>query len=320
MQFIKNVQNFASQYELWGKGSKIIVGVSGGPDSACLLNVFFILSKKYDFKLQIAHLNYRLRGQDSTDDENFVKELGKKYKLEVHILRPNKKLYVGNLESKLRDIRYEYFEKIRKELAFDFVAVAHNQNDQAETVLMRIIRGTGLNGLGAMRPKAENIIRPLLNVGRTEIIAYLKENKLIYRIDKSNEETDFLRNKIRHKLLPYLKDEFNPSIVKTISEMAYPVACDYDFILKNSESFVRAVCKNKKAAFVADVFLSLHESLQRQILRGFFEKLCGQVKDIEYKQIEEIRKIIKSDKNKAKMAVIGGLSVSKKGVRIEIFC
>ncbi len=319
-KIIKNIQNFSSQYNLWSKGSKIIIGVSGGPDSICLLDILYFLSKKYDFELQIAHVNYRLRGKDAVDDEKLVKEFGKKYKLKVNVLKPKKSSYVGNIENALRDIRYEYFEELRNESGFDFIAVAHNQNDQAETVLMRIIRGAGLNGLRAMRPRSGKLIRPLLKVSRAEILSYLKENKLTYRIDKTNQLVDIMRNRIRHGALPYLEKEFNPSIIKTLSELAYSVTDDYDFIEKGAERFAISVCTDNQVSFVESDFLILHISMQRQVLRQIFSLLCGQIKNIKYSHIEEIRKVIRSGKSKTKIAIIGGLKISKKGARIEIFC
>ncbi len=319
-RFIKNIQNFSAQYSLWEKGSKILVGVSGGPDSVCLLDVLSFLAKKYDFELQIAHVNYGLRGQDSRDDEKLIKELGKKYKLKVNILRPRKDLYKGNIENSLRNVRYAYFEDLRNKLQFDFIAVAHNQNDQAETVLMKMLRGTGLNGLAAMRPKSTSVIRPLLQITKVEILAYLKEKNLTYRMDKSNQQLDILRNKVRHEVIPYFEKKFNAAIVKNLSDLAYSVADDYDFIQKNAERFALSVCMDKQACFFDNDFLVLHESVQRQALRQIFLKLQGQFADIEYSHIEEIRKVIKSGKNKTKIANIGGLKISKKGAKIEIFC
>ncbi len=320
MQFIKNIQNFSAQYDLWQKGSKIVVGVSGGPDSVCLLEVLVFLAKKYDFELQIAHVNHGLRGKDSLEDEKFVQELGKKYELNVNVLKPNEKSFKGNLENSLREIRYAYFEKLRKQFKFDFIAVAHNQNDQAETVLMKIFRGAGLNGLSGMRPKNGKIIRPLLQTNRAEIMAYLKEKKLTYCIDKSNEQTDFMRNKIRHEALPYLEKEFNPSLVKNLSALAFSVADDYAFLEKRAEKFVNSIYKEKKIVFEDSVFLNLPQSIQRQAIRQIFVKLLSQAQDVEYGHIEEFRKVIKSSKSKTKVAKIGGLKISKKGAKVEIFC
>jgi len=315
---IKNIQNFTFQNNLWEKGSKIVLGVSGGPDSVCLSDVLNKLAKKYDFKLHIAHVNYNLRGEDSKKDEFFVKELGKKYGIGVSVFVSKKSEYKGNLENNLRKIRYDYFEQIRKKLDFDIIAVAHNQDDQAETVLMRVIRGSGLNGLSSMKAKSENIIRPMLKISRNEILNYLKKNKIKYRIDKSNANTKFTRNSIRHSLIPYLEKNFNPSIKKTLNQWSFSVADDYEFINKNAERFVAYICKNKGAEFSVKKFLVLHIAIQRQALRTIFQQLKKTMTDIENQQIEEIIKIIKSTKSKNQKALIGGLKISKKGDKVSM--
>lgn len=314
---IKNIQNFAFQNNLWKKGTKIVLGISGGPDSVCLLDIFDKLSKKYDFELHIVHVNYNLRGKDSKKDELFVKDLAKKYKIAINVLSSRKK-NKGNLENNLRKIRYDYFEKIRKKLKFDIIAVAHNQDDQAETVLMRIIRGAGLNGLSAMKAKNGKITRPLLSISRKEILDYLKKNKLKYRIDKSNTNTKFTRNAVRHKLIPFLEKNFNFSIKKTLSQWSFSVADDYEFINKNAEGLTNNICKGNCVKFSAKKFLKLHGAIQRQTLRNVFQKLKTTV-DVDNQQIEEMSKIIRSTKNKSQKSLIGGLNILKKGDKVIMF-
>lgn len=318
-QFVKKIQNFAFQNDLWFKKAKIIAGVSGGPDSVCLLHVLIHLAEKYDFELHIAHVNYGLRGEESKKDELLVRGLAKKYGIKMNVLAPKKSLFKGNLESSLRNIRYEYFEKLRKELKYDLVAVAHNQDDQAETVLMRIIRGSGLNGLGAMKAKTGFVIRPLLKTSKKEILAFLKQKKMKFRIDKTNLDIKFMRNSVRHKLIPYLEKNFNPSIRKTLCDWSFSVADDYDFIAQNAQVFATAACKNKCAHFSVKEFLCEHGALQRQIIRNIIQEIKGETDDIESKQVEEMIKLIKSVKNKAQKANIGGLNISKKGDKVDIF-
>lgn len=319
-QLIKTIQNFAFQNNLWGKNSKIIIGVSGGSDSSCLLDILSKLKPKYDLTIHIAHVNYGLRDKDSDQDEDFVKKLAINYDLPISILKVKKGLFKGNLENNLREVRYDFFEKLRSELNFDFIAVAHNQDDQAETVLMRIIRGSGLNGLSAMKAKAKTVIRPLLQTSKKDILAYVKQNKLKYRTDKSNFDTKFTRNSIRHKLLPYLEKNFNPSIKETLSQWSLNVADDYAFIETFAESFASAKCKDKCANFTIQEFEQFAPSIRRQVLRDIYLQLKNQVRDIDNKQIEELLKVIRSTKSKSQKATIGGLNISKKGDKIVIFC
>lgn len=319
-QFIKTIQNFTFQHDLWKKNAKIIVAVSGGSDSVCLLSVLAKLSPKYDLALHVAHVNYGLREDDSKKDEIFVTKLAEKYALPVTTLIVKNANEKGNLENNLRNIRYDYFEKLRKELKFDLVAVAHNQDDQAETVLMRVLRGSGLNGLVAMRSKNEKIIRPLLRTSKKDILAYLKENKLKFRTDESNANLDFTRNKIRHELLPYLEKNFNPNIKKTLTQWSSVVADDYDYISSSAKIFKDTDVKSGKFCFSSAKFLKLSIAMQRQELRSIFCGLKNGMQDIEVGQIEEVLKLIKSSKSKTSKASVGGLKILKKGDSIEIFC
>jgi len=157
----KKVQNTIFQHNLFSRGAKIILAVSGGPDSVCMLDIFTKIRRKYNLQLIIVHVNYALRGRDSEKDGKLVRKLAKKYNIPFFVLQPKIKNQ-ANLENQLRDIRYAFFEKIRLENNFDLISVAHNLNDQVETFLMRVIRGAGLQGLSAMKHKNGNVIRPLL--------------------------------------------------------------------------------------------------------------------------------------------------------------
>jgi tRNA(Ile)-lysidine synthase len=319
--FIKKIQTFSKRFDLWKEGSKIVVGVSGGPDSVCLLGVLNKLKEKYNLDILVAHVNYGLRGDESIEDEKFTEELVKKLGLKIEKLNLNSlKIDNSNLESELRDIRYNFFKKIRKENNFDVIAVAHNQDDQAETVLMRMIRGAGLQGLGSIRPRNEKIIRPLLKTSRKEIINYLKEGNLDYRIDSTNEDIKFFRNKIRHNLIPYLEEEYNPVIKETLSGVAESIVDDYDFINKNTEKVIYKVCTiaENKAEISVQGIKKLHPALQRQVLRQSIFKIKKSLIDVQNSHIEEILKIIKSQKGKSQKLSFKGLKLVRKGDKITI--
>ncbi|PIR73254.1 MAG: tRNA lysidine(34) synthetase TilS [Candidatus Moranbacteria bacterium CG10_big_fil_rev_8_21_14_0_10_35_21] len=307
----KTIQNTIFQNNLLEKDSRIVLGVSGGPDSVCLLNILFNLQKKYSLELIIAHVNYGLRGKDSEQDERFVKTLAEKYGLEMAILKPKIKAK-KNLENNLRDIRYIFFEKIRKNNNFDLIAVAHNLDDQVETFLMRLIRGSGLSGLAGMKYQNEKIIRPLLGTTRKEILEYLKKNKLNYRIDKTNAEDLFLRNKIRNKLIPYLKKEFNPNITETIFAETQSIGEDYDFIFSSAQKY------NFSQFLSAKKILSFHPAIQKTILRQKIADLKSNLKNIEVSHIEEILKIIKSTKSKHQVVIFKELKITRKGDKVVI--
>jgi tRNA(Ile)-lysidine synthase len=315
MRFVKLVQNTAHRHDLWQRENKIIVGVSGGPDSACLLHVLCFLAQKYDFSLIIAHVNYGLRGKDSEADEAFVRQLGEKYDLPVNVIRANKPKLAT--EEQMRDFRYAYFEKLRKKYDFDLIAVAHNRDDQVETVLMRIVRGAGLAGLSAMRAKNGVVIRPLLEISHQIILAYLKENKLKYRTDKSNKDIKYLRNKVRNRLLPYLERNFNPAIRETISRWSGNVADDYDLLEKCSKE-TKIWKKNGSGAvsFSVQQILALNLAGQKMAIRSGISEISGSTKGVSAAHIEEVCKILKSDKNKAQKTAFAGLNIVRKGDKL----
>lgn len=319
---IKKFQNISHQYNLWQEGSKIVLGVSGGPDSVCLLDIFAKFKDKYNLDLIVAHVNYGLRGKDSEADEKLARKLAEKYGIKINVLKPEKGLKKGeNLENVLRGIRYDFFEKLRKRKNFDFIAVAHTKDDQAETVLMRLIRGAGLKGLRAMRPKTEKIIRPLLGVSKKEILAYLKENKLKYRIDITNKDNSIFRNKIRNLLIPYLEKNFNPSIKDTLASEAVVIADDYSYIkneAKKEYEKVKIASQGRQIIFSNKELQKTHPSIQRELLRMGITEVKRDIKDIRSANIEEVMKAFKSGKGKNQKVSFQGLKMIKRGDKIHL--
>lgn len=308
---IKTIQNTAFQNGLWTKGSKIVLGVSGGPDSVCLLDVLAKIAPKYDLELIIAHVNYGLRGNDSDIDEKFVRELVRKYGFKIFVLKSKSKGKIS--ENVLRETRYDFFEKIRKENKFNSIAVAHNADDQVETFLMRIIRGSGLQGLAGMKYKNGNLIRPLLGISRKEILGYLDRTNLIYRTDKTNAENLFLRNKIRNKLVPFLEKNFNPKIKETIFSATTSIAEDYALIQELADKTYRT---NGTDNLSIKKLLALHPSSQRMVLRNFLMEKKSNLKDIEASHIEEVLKTLRSKKSKNQVVLFKGLKLTRNGDKI----
>ncbi len=308
---IKKIQNEVYLNQLWERGGRIVIGVSGGPDSVCLLDILAKTKKKGGMEIHIAHVNYGLRGKDSRKDEELVQKLAEKYQLGLSVLESEKIKETEINEENLRNIRYNFFEKVRKELGYDLIAVAHNQDDQVETFLMRIIRGAGLQGLSGMKYKNDKIIRPLLGVSRKEIIEYLKNEKIKFRLDKTNEGDQFFRNKIRNKLIPYLEKSFNSNIKKTIADATLNIADDVSLISELSKKY----SKYAKEIQVSSI-LKLHPALQRRIILEAIKSQKGSLKNIESAHVEEILKIIKSSKNKSQMFLFQGLKITRRGDKL----
>lgn len=204
---------------LFRKNERVLAAVSGGIDSMVLADLLL----ESGSLAGIAHCNFTLRGSESDGDEEMVKKFSIKNKIPFHSVRFDTKKYAGqrgiSIEMAARELRYDWFEKIRTEKGYDLIAVAHNMNDNAETLLLNLIRGTGIAGLAGMKPKAGRIIRPLLFSTRQSIEGYAKTRRIKFRTDSTNAETRYKRNKIRHELIPIMQ-ELNPSVLTTLHETA----------------------------------------------------------------------------------------------------
>lgn len=220
---LQRVSDFIREHQLFRPGDRLIVGLSGGADSVALLHLLLNLTP-FRPELVIAHINHCLRGAESDQDELFVRQLAQHYGIPCFVKRADVAELAEKggvtLEEAGRDVRYSFFEKLRLQYNAVAVAVAHHADDQAETLLIRLLRGGGIRGLSAMLPRNSfHVVRPLLQITRREIEQYLAENRLEYRNDSSNQDQSFLRNRIRHQLIPLLKG-YNSSIVTQLASTA----------------------------------------------------------------------------------------------------
>ena len=224
----ETVQEYIKQNKLLRNYARVLVGLSGGADSVALLLVL----RELGYKVYAIHCNFCLRGRESDRDERFVTKLCHKLRVPLRVIafdtRSHARKQHISLEMAARELRYRYFEEVRAEMMYSAIAVAHHKDDQAETLLLNIIRGTGIRGLAAMHPMNGHIIRPLLCVSRQEILNYLEERGQAYVSDSTNGERDAMRNRIRLDLMPLLKEHFNPNIVETLVRLSENVHTDLD--------------------------------------------------------------------------------------------
>lgn len=241
---ISGVSKFISENNLAKPADRILLAVSGGIDSMVMAHLFHMLN----YKTGIAHCNFSLRGEESDKDEDLVRKFSLENNIPFYTIRFDTKAYAAknklSIQMAARELRYKWFEQIRKENGFDFIAVAHNLNDNIETVLINLTRGTGIAGMTGMRPISDKIIRPLLFASREKIEGFQTGYNIPFREDRSNADTKYVRNKIRHLIIPVMK-EINPSVETTLNNTAerfagiYEIVADYILKLKKEISTVK---------------------------------------------------------------------------------
>lgn len=301
------------RYNLIEKGDRILVGVSGGPDSVALLYLLNGLRKKYNLHLHIAHLDHMLR-PDSSKDREFVESLAGRLKIpftsaSVNVKELSRK---GSLEEIARNARLGFFFNVAKKIKACKIALGHNLDDRAETVLMRLIRGSGLYGLSAILPKREisgyKIIRPLIEIKRDEIEKFLKKRGIKPRRDITNYEEIYFRNKIRNRLLPLLEKEYNKNVKEVLSNVAESSGNDYDYLINEAE----LALKRLGSRINSGKFLKLHPSIRRLVIRLSIMRLKGNTRQINFKHIQEVEDLIANRPVNSVVDLPRGISAVKK--------
>lgn len=320
-KLIKKFKDLVFREKLIAPSDKIVIGISGGSDSVALATLLLSLQKSYQLNLHLVHINYHLRGQESEEDEIFVEEFAQKNYLPLEVIHyqpANSKSRRGNLEERLRDFRYQAFEKIRQAKKFNWLAVGHQRDDQTETFLLNLFRGAGLKGLAGMKLKDETrkIIRPLLRFSKKELQTFLRQRGEKWREDSSNQNNDLFRNKIRNELIPLLEKEYSSNFGQKINQTSQQLA-DCHQLLENlaKERFSTVVnAPHKNEAIIAlNEFLQLPKSLQAEIFRQIITTLRGDLLDIDYGHFREFNKLVNSCKGKNPEMLFKQIKIIKRG-------
>ncbi|MEL7647824.1 MAG: tRNA lysidine(34) synthetase TilS [Sedimentibacter sp.] len=302
--------------KLINAGDNVLIGLSGGPDSVFLFHNLRELKEELSFNLYASHINHMYRGKDAQHDEDFVRNLCARYGIKLFVKRKHATEYARELkvteEEAGRILRYGFFRENLKEAGGGKIAVAHNLNDQAETVLQRIIRGSGIDGLSAMSFAKDDLIRPMLNVPRSEIEKYLSENNYEFCIDITNTQAIYGRNKIRLNLIPYLEENYNPNIQNTLFRMSEAMERDKKIIEKyiGSKFTEAAVSEDKNKIMLSLPKLkSLEEGEIGRIIRFAIEKLKGNTVNLEMKHVDYAIQFVREGKTGKKINLSQGFTV-----------
>lgn len=297
------------------KGDKLVVGVSGGSDSITLLYLLNKYKAKFDIELVVCHINHLIR-EDSTDDEQYVENLCEKmeidfFKTRVDVKRLAEKFKMGEEEAG-RKVRYEFFDEIKHKVNANKIAIAHNMNDNAETMILNIIRGSGLLGLEGITSRDGEIIRPLINCKKTDINEFCKENNIEYKVDSTNKENIYRRNIIRNELLPKF-EEINPNIVEALSRTSKIVKENNNFIEKITENEYKKIANEEEGQIIIDLkeFNKLEQNIKENVTFKAIERLQKNKRNIEKANIDEIIKMASNN--------IGGkYTIINKNIKAEI--
>ena len=295
----EQVINTIKKYNLISPGDKIVIGVSGGPDSICLLHILNDIKNEFNFEIYVAHVNHMIREVADNETEyveNFCKVLGVRcFVKKVDVISIAKQEKRGTEETG-RDIRYKFFDEVALNVGANKVATAHNKNDKIETIIFNMLRGSGISGLkGIETIRDEKYIRPLIEVERNEIEDYCKKNDLEPKYDESNYENIYTRNKIRNIVLPYIQKEFNPNFIKTMERLS-EVATEENEYLNNitKEAFEKVrltVSNNVKIELNLKKFNNLELVIKRRVIIYTINRLLGSNQGIEKVNIDDIIKL-----------------------------
>lgn len=326
---LNQVRRTIENYGLLARGDGVVVGVSGGPDSLCLLHVLLRLREAYDLRLHVAHLHHGARGADADADAEFVASLAAEWELAVTVEKQDVPALAREhrlaFEEAARRVRYAFLARVAAETSAHKIAVGHNADDQAETVLMHFLRGAGPAGLRGMLPATPItdyrlldilhpasciLIRPLLEVVRAEIERYCADHGLKPRFDRSNLDTTYFRNRLRHELLPLL-ETYNSNVRDRLCHTAAVVAADYELLAQlQGRAWNDVVREEREAAVVFDRagWRALPVALQRAVLRQAVYRLRRSLRDVDFVHVEDARLVGLNGETGAQATLPGGLA------------
>lgn len=290
------VLDFIRRYSMIEPGDTVICAVSGGADSIALLWALYLLRDKLRICVEAAHFNHNLRGAESDRDERFVRDFCQRYDITLHVGSEVVSAGKKGLEASARQARYRFFQGLSGK-----IATAHTADDNAETVLMHMLRGTGLKGLGGITPVNGSLIRPMLAVTREEVLAFLKAYSLTFVQDSSNDTDLFLRNRIRHHIMPGFTRE-NPSFARTVSDMALRLRFDEELLSRQAKDSV-----TKEVSALRKLEMPLRSRVLAMLLEAFG------VREPSAAHIELLNAVVASDMPSARADFPGGIQIGKSG-------
>lgn len=316
---LRKVKQFIDEHYMLLTGDRVLVAVSGGADSTAMLHILCALRRKYGIELHVAHLNHNLRGDESAADAVFVEQEAKRIGIPVtvHTLAEGELKKKGRAKQDLaREVRYDFLRRAAKEAGCSRIATGHTADDVAENVLMALIRGGGTKSLGGIPPVRENIIRPLLGLERGEVLEFLEASGSSFREDSSNLRADYLRNRVRLELLPFLKERFNPSIIATMGRTAEVVRDDAALLEEEVENRLFSVIEEDDGgvAIPLEALSPLRPAARRRLVRHAWQRVMAAGDEhslLSAGHVASILSLCSTGKSGDSLCMPGGVTVQK---------
>ncbi len=300
----KTVENYMEACHMLDGVQNIAAGISGGPDSMCMLHILHRLREKYGYRLVAVHVHHGIRGQAADEDMEYVRQCCGKWGIEIRFfcckVEEQAAKWHMSTEEAGRKIRYDCFSEVLKKLGGGKIAVAHNSEDSSETFLLNLFRGTGIRGLTGIRPVRQNVIRPVLCLKRMEIQEYLRENGIDYRTDATNDKDLYTRNKIRNRIMPYVYENINPKASEHIFQAAHALDEICEYMEKQADMvYQTSVCQGEEA-YVVDIvkIIQYDRILQKMTYRKVILALVGKLKDITAAHVDMIMGLMAGETGK----------------------
>jgi tRNA(Ile)-lysidine synthase len=315
---LRKVKKTIEDYAMLSRGDRVVAAVSGGPDSVALLKILTVIADEYNLSLLVAHLNHGLRGEEGEKDADFVGRLARDMGVESVSKRIDITTFRGrgqSLEELCRDERYAFLKQAAHEYGATKIALGHHLQDQAETVLMNLFRGSGSDGLRGMLPVREGmIIRPLIQVTREEIGIFLEQQGLSFMNDSSNSQDFYLRNRIRHHLMPLLKDGFNPQMEKNLARTAEIMRLDDDYMERVVAELLQGWGIFRDAGerkICIPELMKLHEALRHRVIRALLIRTAKTGKDIGYRHVKAAAALAQGGQVSGSLDLPGGVTLRR---------
>ncbi|MDQ0285368.1 tRNA(Ile)-lysidine synthase [Desulfofundulus luciae] len=326
MALEQDVRLFIDKFRMISPGDKVLVGVSGGPDSVALLHLLWRMKGELHISLAVAHLNHMFRGEEARADARLVEELAKGLGLPVHVEEFDVPAYrerTGlSAQDAARRVRYRFFEEVARRIGASRVALGHHADDQAETIIFNFLRGTGPAGLKGIPPVRGKYIRPLLDVRRCEIERYCREHSLPVREDASNKKTIYTRNRIRLELIPRLEAEYNPRLVDALVHLGHICREENDYLEEQAALLYGRALKTQKEhslLFTVPEMLSSPLALVRRVLRRAWRHLTGTEGDLSYLQVESLLALLHNPAGGKVVELPRGVRASRQGLVLRLW-